>query len=92
MYTDVVAEAITDVASGTACLKAGGATRNCFAVVITDTSSGEVFTDNFYLGALTGSLGGSGAINYITGAFTITGQSGAGTASAINGKILIFVE
>ena len=80
VYTTVTAEAITDVASGTLAFKAGGATRNCFAVVITDTSSGEVFTDN-YLGVLTGSLGNSGTINYITGAFTITGQSGAGTAT-----------
>lgn len=80
VYTTETAEAITDVASGTLTFKAGGVTRNCFNVVITDTSSGEVFTDN-YLGALTGSLGGTGTINYITGAFTITGQSGAGTAT-----------
>ena len=80
VYTAVSGEAIADVASGTLAFKAGGATRNCFAVTITDTSSGEVFTDN-YLGVLTGSLGSTGTINYITGAFTITGQSGAGTAS-----------
>lgn len=80
VYTTVSGEAITDVASGTLAFKAGGATRNCFAVTITDTSSGEVFTDN-YLGVLTGSLGSTGTINYITGAFTITGQSGAGTAT-----------
>lgn len=80
VYTTVSGEAITDVASGTLAFKAGGATRTCFAVVITDTSSGEVFTDN-YNGVLTGSLGNSGTINYTSGAFTITGQSGAGTAS-----------
>lgn len=80
VYTTVTSEAITDVASGTLAFKAGGATRNCFGVTITDTSSGEVFTDN-YLGVLTGSLGNTGTINYITGAFTITGQSGAGTAT-----------
>jgi len=79
VYTAVSGEALADVASGTLAFKAGGATRNCFGVTITDTSSGEVFTDN-YLGVLTGSLGNSGTINYITGAFTITGQSGAGTA------------
>lgn len=79
VYTTVTSEAITDVASGTLAFKAGGATRNCFGVTITDTSSGEVFRDN-YLGVLVGSLGNSGTINYITGAFTITGQSGAGTA------------
>jgi len=80
VYTTVTAEAITDVASGTLAFKAGGSTRNCFNVSITDTSSGEVFTDN-YLGVLTGSLGSTGTINYITGAFTISGQSGAGTAT-----------
>ena len=46
--------------------------------MITDTSTGEVFTDD-YLGNLTGSLGGTGTINYTTGAFT-TSQSGGGTA------------
>jgi hypothetical protein len=80
VYTSVSSEAITDVASGTLAFKAGGATRSCFGVQITDTSSGEVFTDNFN-GVLTGSLGSTGTINYMTGAFTITGQSGAGTAN-----------
>lgn len=79
-YTTVSGEAITDVASGTLAFKAGGATRTCFVVQITDTSSGEVFTDN-YNGGLTGSLGSTGTINYMTGAFTITGQSGGGTAT-----------
>lgn len=80
VYTAVTGEAVTDVASGTLAFKAGDAKRTCFAVVITDTSSGEVFTDNFN-GVLVGSLGNSGTINYMSGAFTITGQSGAGTAS-----------
>lgn len=79
-YTAVTGEAITDVASGTLAFKAGGATRTCFAVSITDTSSSEVFTDN-YDGTLTGSAGSTGTINYTTGDFTITGQSGAGTAT-----------
>lgn len=79
VYTSVSSEAIADVASGTLAFKAGGARRTCFAVQITDTSSGEVFTDN-YDGTLTGSLGSTGTINYTSGAFTITGQSGAGTA------------
>jgi hypothetical protein len=79
VYTTVTAEAITAVESGTLAFKAGGATRSCFAVVITDTSSGEVFRAD-YTGVLTGSLGGSGTINFMTGAFTITGQTGAGTA------------
>jgi hypothetical protein len=80
VYTTVTGEAITAVESGTLAFKAGGATRSCFAVVITDTSSGEVFTAD-YTGVLTGSLGGSGTINFMTGAFTITGQTGAGTAN-----------
>ena len=80
VYTQVTSEAVAAVESGTLAFKASGATRNCFGVVITDTSSGEVFTDN-YLGVLVGSAGHFGTINYITGAFTITGQAGAGTAS-----------
>lgn len=79
-YTAVTGEAITNVATGTLAFKAGGATRTCFAVTITDTSSGEVFTDN-YDGTLTGSLGSTGTINYTSGVFTITGQSGAGTVN-----------
>lgn len=80
VYTSVSGEALADVASGTLAFKAGDAKRTCFAVVITDTSSGEIFRDNFN-GVLVGSLGNAGTINYMTGAFTITGQSGAGTAS-----------
>lgn len=79
VYTTVASEAITAVESGTLAFKAGGSTRTCFAVQITDTSSSEVFTDN-YDGTLTGDAGGTGTINYMTGAFTITGQTGAGTA------------
>jgi len=77
-YTTVSAEVIADTSTGTLAFKAGGATRTCFGVVITDTSSGEVFRDD-YNGNLVGSLGGTGTINYTTGAFT-TSQSGAGTA------------
>ena len=80
VYTTVTAEVLADVATGTLAFKAGDAKRTCFAVVITDTSSGEIFTDN-YDGTLTGSISGTGTINYTTGAFTITGQSGAGTAT-----------
>jgi hypothetical protein len=80
VYTTVSSEVVAAVESGTLAFKAAGATRNCFAIVITDTSSGEVFTDN-YLGVLVGSAGGTGTINYATGAFTITGQTGAGTAT-----------
>lgn len=81
VYTSVSGEAVAAVESGTLAFKAGGARRTCFGVVITDTSSGETFTDN-YNGVLIGSGGtNTGTINYTTGAFTITGQTGAGTAS-----------
>lgn len=78
VYTTVTGEATTSL-GGTLAFKGGGATRNCFAVTITLTVSGEVYTDN-YLGVLTGSLGGTGTINYITGAYTLS-NSGVGTAS-----------
>lgn len=80
VYTTVTGEALVAVEAGTLAFKAGGARRTCFGVSITDTSSGEVFTDN-YDGTLTGSISGTGTINYTTGAFTITGQTGAGTAT-----------
>jgi hypothetical protein len=80
VYTTVTGEAVVAVESGTLAFKAGGARRTCFGVVITDTSSGETFTDD-YNGVLVGSISGSGTINYMTGAFTITGQTGAGTAT-----------
>lgn len=76
-YTTVTGEATTSL-TGTLAFKAAGATRNCFGVTITITASGEVFTDN-YDGTLTGSLGGTGTINYTTGAYTLS-ASGVGTA------------
>lgn len=79
VYTTVTGEATAAATSGTLAFKGGGATRNCFGVTITITASGEVFTDN-YLGTLTGSLGGTGTINYITGAWTLS-TSSAGTAA-----------
>lgn len=78
VYTSVSGEATTSL-TGTLAFKAGGATRNCFGVTITITATGEVYTDN-YLGVLTGSLGGTGTINYITGAYTLS-NPGVGTAA-----------
>ncbi len=49
--------------------KAGAATRNCFSVSITDGT--ETFTDTG-LGTLSGSAGGTGTINYATGAASVT--------------------
>lgn len=78
VYTTVTGEATTSL-SGTLAFKAGSAFRNCFGVTITLTGTGEVYTDN-YLGVLTGSLGGTGTINYITGAYTLS-NPGVGTAA-----------
>lgn len=72
-YTQVTNESIGTAGSrtysGTLAFKTGGARRNCFALTITNTI--ETFTDN-YDGTLTGSLGGTGTINYATGAYSIT--------------------
>jgi len=75
-YTQVVSEVIAG-SSGTLAFKGSGARRICFQVVFTVTSGGEVFTDNGD-GTMTGSLGGSGTINYTTGAYT---GVGAGTCT-----------
>lgn len=58
-------------------------TRNIFAFTPSGTTAGgtETFTDN-YLGVLTGSLGGTGTINYITGEYSIT-FSGAVTSGNV---------
>ena len=77
-YTTVTGEATTSL-SGTLAFKAAGAKRTCFGVAITITASGEVYTDD-YNGVLTGSLGGTGTINYMTGAYTLS-NAGVGTAS-----------
>ena len=78
VYTAVTGEATTSL-TGTLAFKAGGATRTAFAVVITLTGTGEVFTDH-YNGVLTGSLGNTGTINYTTGAYTLS-VAGTGTAA-----------
>lgn len=76
-YTTVAGEATTSLA-GTLAFKGGGSTRTCFGVAITITATGEVYTDD-YNGVLTGSLGGTGTINYMTGAYTLS-NPGVGTA------------
>lgn len=78
VYTTVAGEA-TGSLGGTLAFKAGGATRNCFALVITLTGTGEVYTDNND-GTLTGSLGGTGTINYISGVYTVS-NAGVGTCT-----------
>jgi len=78
VYTAVSGEATTSL-SGTLAFKAGDAKRTCFGVTLTITSSGEVYTDN-YNGVLTGSLGGTGTINYTSGAYTVS-NPGVGTVA-----------
>ncbi len=77
-YTTVTGEATTSL-SGTLAFKAGDGKRTCFAVAITLSGSGEVYSDDFN-GILTGSLGGTGTINYMTGAYTLS-NPGTGTAA-----------
>lgn len=71
--------------AGTLAFKAGGATRNMFALVITGaTAAGtETFTDNKD-GTLTSDKGGSGTIDYMTGAYDINfnGTVNAGNVEA----------
>lgn len=78
VYTTVSGEATTSL-TGTLAFKAWDAKRTCFWVIITLTWTGEVYTDN-YLGVLTGSLGGTGTINYITWAYTMS-NAWVGTAN-----------
>lgn len=78
VYTTVSGEATTSLA-GTLGFKSGHLTRTCFGVTITLTGSGEVYTDNFN-GVLTGTLGGTGTINYMTGDYTLS-TAGVGTAT-----------
>jgi hypothetical protein len=83
-YTTVTAEAIgssgSQTYSGTLAFKSGGAKRSCFAVTFTDGT--ETFVDN-YDGGLTGTLGGTGTINYASGAYSITFNSvAAGSVTA----------
>lgn len=72
-YTQISGESIGTSGSltysGTLAFKAAGARRICFEVTFTDTS--ETFTDNGD-GTLTGSAGGTGTINYTSGAYSIT--------------------
>lgn len=78
VYNTVTAEATTSL-TGTLGFKGGDSLANCFGVQITLDGTSEVYTDNF-LGILTGSLGGTGTINYVTGAYTVS-NSGTGKAN-----------
>lgn len=76
-YTTVAGEATASL-GGTLAFKAAGTKRTCFAVAITITATGEVYSDD-YNGILTGSLGGTGTINYTSGVYTLS-NAGVGTA------------
>lgn len=77
VYTTVTGEAVGALGSttytGTLAFKGGGAWRNCFGVTIKgNTGAGlETFTDDL-LGVLTSDKGGTGTINYATGAYSVT--------------------
>lgn len=78
-YTTVTAEAIGAAGSltyaGTLAFKAAGSKRTCFGVTFTDGV--ELFTDNRD-GTLTGDQGGTGTINYTSGAYSVTFNAVAG--------------
>lgn len=76
-YTQIVTESVS--ASGTLAFKAGGAKRTCLDVTFTNGT--ETFADNTD-GTLTGNLGGTGTINYTTGVFSLTFNSGPGAITA----------
>lgn len=58
------------------------------SVTITDTVSGNVYTDPGMAGILVGAPGGSGTINYATGAITITG----GLGHAVSASFLYYPD
>jgi len=78
VYTTVTGEATTSL-TGTLAFKAWDAKRTCFGIALTITATWEVYTDN-YMWVLTGSLGGTGTINYVTGAYTVS-NAGVGTVN-----------
>lgn len=86
-YTDITAEVIgtgdgtTTTFTGTLAFKAGGSKRTCFGLKTT-TAGSEQFVDD-YNGNLVGASGGTGTINYATGAFSITFSAPVGNAVSI---------
>ena len=77
VYTSVSSEAVgalgSTAYSGTLAFKAGDSKRTCFGITVVATVAAgtETFTDN-YLGVLTSNYGGTGTINYSTGAYSVT--------------------
>lgn len=77
-YTQVSAEAIGSAGSltytGTLAFKGAGSKRTCFEVTFTDGV--ETFVDDRN-GVLVGTAGGTGTINYTTGAYSVTFNAAA---------------
>lgn len=77
VYSTVAGESLGalggTVYAGTLAFKASGVRRSCFGVSVTAlTGAGqETFADNFN-GILTSNFGGTGTINYATGAYSVT--------------------
>jgi len=75
VYTPVAGEALgaLGAVNYTGNLAFVAAKRNCFGVIIkANVAAGlETFTDNF-MGVLTSNFGGTGTINYVTGAYNVT--------------------
>lgn len=81
-FTQISLEAIAGsgaTRSGTLAFKAAGAKRTCFEVTFTDGT--ETFIDDLS-GNLVGSAGGTGTINYTTGAYSLTFAAPATTVTA----------
>ena len=64
--------------------KAGGAKRTCYGVSVTDAI--ETFSDD-YNGVLTGDKGGTGTVNYTTGAISVTFNTAPTNLQAITGDL-----
>ena len=81
VYTTVSSESLGSSGaknySGVLAFKAGGARRTCFGLVVTanyledGVTKTETFTDDFS-GTLTGSVGGTGTIDYMTGVYELS--------------------
>jgi hypothetical protein len=81
-FTQISAEACAGTGAtrtGTLAFKAAGAKRTCFEVTFTDGT--ETFIDDLS-GNLIGSAGGTGTINYTTGAYSVTFAAPATTVTA----------
>ncbi len=79
VYGSTATEVISTATAGTLAFKAAGTTRTCFG--LTFTIGGKVYTDD-YNGIIRGTTGGgTGTINYTSGAWTLSASATGGTAS-----------